>query len=64
MSKTLCRLIGACCALPALLALSSKAQDGKAPGAKGEHSAAKGINGNQADNPASESGAAFIFGYQ
>ena len=30
-------------------------------GAHGEDSAAKGINGNQADNAAADSGAAYVF---
>ena len=44
------------------LALS---RDGKTlvVGARGEDSAAKGINGNQTDNSASEAGAAFVFSY-
>jgi hypothetical protein len=44
------------------LALS---RDGKTMvvGARGEDSAAKGINGNQADNSASEAGAAYVFTY-
>ena len=32
-------------------------------GARGEDSAAKGVNGNQRDNSASEAGAAFVFSY-
>jgi len=32
-------------------------------GARGEDSAAKGVNGNQADNSASEAGAAYVFSY-
>jgi FG-GAP repeat len=32
-------------------------------GARGEDSAAQGINGNEQDNSASEAGAAFVFGY-
>jgi hypothetical protein len=32
-------------------------------GAQGEDSAAKGINGNQSDNAASEAGGAFVFNY-
>lgn len=30
-------------------------------GARGEDSAAKGVNGNQADNSADEAGAAYVF---
>ena len=43
----------------------SVSRDGKlvAVGARNEASSAKGINGNQADNSASESGAVYLFGY-
>jgi photosystem II stability/assembly factor-like uncharacterized protein len=32
-------------------------------GARGEDSAAKGVNGNERDNSASEAGAAYVFSY-
>jgi hypothetical protein len=32
-------------------------------GAHGEDSAAKGVNGNQADNSGDDSGAAYVFSY-
>jgi hypothetical protein len=40
-------------------------RDGRtmAVGARAEHSAAKGINGNQGDNSAAEAGAGYVFAY-